>query len=410
AILHLHLSPKPPSLGLTIQTTEKYLAPHANAMGVKLETLIEQGLSYPEGGGQPFNLTALALRFSNFNNGVSKLHGEVSNHMWNHIFPDAAPEDEPIKSITNGVHVSTWLGHDLRQLFNRSLGHDWPEHTADADYWQAVDRIDDTELWEAHCDQKQELVKLVRSRLVSQWARHGKSPDEMREISRILDPNALTIGFARRFATYKRAVLIFQDFQRLRSIITDPKRPVQIIFSGKAHPADGPGQDLVRRIVNIAYESELRGHVVFLEDYEMRAARFLVQGVDVWLNTPRRPREASGTSGMKAGMNGALNLSISDGWWPEAYNGKNGWLINEGREHDNEELQDYEDSSSFYDLLQNQVVPLYYDERREGVPVKWVEGMKECMKTVIPGFSSARQIHDYTREFYIPAAESVAQV
>jgi starch phosphorylase len=383
---------------------EKYMAAYAKDMGVDVKRLIDMGLSYPEGGGQPFNLTALAIRMSCRVNGVSKLHGEVSSHMWHHLFPDKQANDMPVKYVTNGVHVATWLGHDIRTLIEEELGADWNEHLTDPEFWTGIRDLADEDLWEAHNHQKDRLIKLVRTRLVQQFARHGKSPDEMRAVGKMLDPNALTIGFARRFATYKRATLIFKDYHRLRNILTNTDRPVQIIFSGKAHPADVPGQELVREIVNIAFHSDLAGRIIFLEDYEIRVARHLVQGVDVWLNTPRRPREASGTSGMKAAMNGAPNLSISDGWWPEAYNGKNGWLISDGREFDNEEMQDYEDSSSFYDIMEKRLVPAYYDERKKGVPVNWLKIMKESMATIIPAFSAARMLRDYAQDFYMPVA------
>lgn len=383
---------------------EKYLDLYAKKMGMETQRLIELGMSYPEGGGQPFNLTALAIRMSRLVNGVSELHGEVSSHMWHHLFPGKSAEDKPVKYVTNGVHVATWLGHDMRTLLEEELGIDWNKHLTSPEFWAKIRSISDKDVWEAHNHQKDRLIRLIRSRLVEQFARHGKSPDEMREVNHLLDPSVLTIGFARRFATYKRAGLIFKDYNRLKQILTNPERPVQIIFSGKAHPADMPGQELVRNIFNIAFHSDLFGRVIFLEDYEIRVARHLVQGVDVWLNTPRRPREASGTSGMKAAMNGAPNLSISDGWWPEAYNGKNGWLISDGREFDNEEMQDYEDSSSFYEIMEKQVVPAYYGQRTKGVPKKWVEIMKESMATIIPTFSAARMLRDYTQDFYLPVA------
>ncbi len=381
---------------------EKYLRHHAQAMNVDVGRLLELGKSYPEGGSQPFNLTTLGIRMSARTNGVSKLHGEVASHMWHHLFPGKSAEDLPIEYVTNGVHVATWLGHDIRTLVEEELGNDWNENLTNQTFWGRIREIDNQDLWDAHNNQKDRLIRLVRSRLLEQFARHGKSPDDMREIASVLDPNVLTIGFARRFATYKRAGLIFQDYERLRAILKNADMPVQIIFSGKAHPADMPGQELVRNIFNIAFHSDLRGHVVFLEDYEIRVARHLVQGVDIWLNTPRRPREASGTSGMKAAMNGAPNLSISDGWWPEAYNGKNGWVISDGRDFDNEEMQDYEDSSSFYDLMEKEVVPAYYQHRENGVPVKWLDLMKESMATITPAFSAARMIEEYARDYYMP--------
>ncbi len=386
---------------------EKYLAGYARTMSVDIKKLLELGKSYPEGSNQPYNLTAVAVRLSGYSNAVSRLHGDVSNDMWRHLFPES--DKAPIKAITNGVHVATWLGHDIRTLIEEKIGTDWQEHMTDPAYWQAVKNLKDGELWDAHMSQKERLIRLVRHRLVEQFARHGKSPDEMREVAHMLDPKVLTIGFARRFATYKRAGMIFQDYERLRKIVTNAEQPVQIIFSGKAHPADQPGQELVKLIWDMALRSELRGHVFFIEDYEMRIARHLVQGVEIWLNTPRRPREASGTSGMKAGMNGAVNLSISDGWWPESCNGKNGWIINDGRELDNEEMQDYADSESLYDILEHQAVPLFYGGRKKGVPAGWIEMMKESMATIIPAFSAARMLEDYARGAYMPAAERSAK-
>ncbi len=386
------------------QLVEKYLTGYAKQLGVDIQKLVKLGISYPEGRGQPFNLTALAIRMSHHVNGVSKLHGDVSSHMWHHLFPGKSAADLPVDYVTNGVHVATWLGHDLRTLVEDEIGADWNEHLTDQAFWAQVRDLKDEDLWAAHLHQKDRMIRLVRSRLVQQFGRHGKSPDEMRAVNHLLDPHALTIGFGRRFATYKRAGLIFKDFERLKTILTDPERPVQIIFSGKAHPADLPGQELVRQIFNLAFHSEITGRIIFLEDYEMRVCRHLVQGVDVWLNTPRRPREASGTSGMKAAMNGGLNLSISDGWWPEAYTGDNGWLISDGREFDNEEMQDYEDSSSFYQLMEQDVVPTFYQGRENGIPRRWVRMMKESMATIIPAFSAARMLTDYAHKFYMPMA------
>ena len=385
-----------------IELVRKYMAVYAASMGVDVAKILDLGLAFPEGGGQPFNLTALAIRMSCCSNGVSRLHGQIANQMWRHLSPNAKTETEPIKYVTNGVHVPTWLGPEIRNLIEDEIGTGWEENLCDPAFWQQVNKFTDEDLWDRHYHQKQRLIRLVRSQLVEQWARHGKSPDEMREMAGMLDPNALTIGFGRRFATYKRSGLIFQNYRRLRSIITDPAHPVQIIFSGKAHPADVPGQELIQQIIHMAFESDLRGHIFFVEDYEIRIARHLVQGSDVWLNTPRRPREASGTSGMKAAMNGAINFSVCDGWWPEAYNGRNGWMIGDDREFDNYEMQDYEDSSSFYDILEHQVIPLYYENRDRDLPRGWVAMMKESMASIIPAFSSARMVDDYVREAYMP--------
>ncbi|HNS79865.1 MAG TPA: alpha-glucan family phosphorylase [Kiritimatiellia bacterium] len=384
---------------------EKYMRVFTDKMGVDVHQMLDLGKSYPEGGSQPFNLTAVGLRFSHYSNGVSKLHGEVANHMWHHLYPGAKPTDQNIKSVTNGVHITTWLGHDIRTIIEEALGTGWIGHEDDPEFWKGILKIRDKDLWAAHQSQKDRMIRLVRHRLVEQFARHGKGPDSIREMNRMLDPNVLTIGFARRFATYKRAGLIFRDYDRLRQIITNAEHPVQIVFSGKAHPADEPGQDLIRDIVTKAIYSDLKGYIFFVEDYDIRIARHLVQGVDVWMNTPRRPREASGTSGMKAAINGALNFSVSDGWWPEAHNGKNGWIIGSEHHIDNEDEQDYRDSTSLYDILQNQIIPLYYQNRTAGCPCEWVQWMKESMATIIPGFSAARMLQDYTRDAYMPTAQ-----
>ena len=380
-----------------VHLVEKYMKHWAGKIGVDLSKIMDLGKSYPEGGGQPFNLTALAIRFSSYQNGVSKLHGDVSCQMWHHLFPGKSATDKPIDHVTNGIHVATWLGHDIRTLVEENMSRDWQNRLSDKEYWKGYLKIDNNSVWEAHQNQKQRLIRFARKRLMNQFARHGNSPDAMREVGQSFDKDTLMIGFARRFATYKRAGLIFKDYDRLSKIITDSKRPVHLVFSGKAHPADIPGQELVKSIVDKAFYSDLKGYIHFIEDYDMQVGRLLVQGVDVWLNTPRRPREASGTSGMKAAMNGAPNLSISDGWWAEGYNGKNGWLISDGREYDNEEMQDYEDSASFYDILENQLVPLYYDNR-DG----WVEMMKESTASNTPVFSAARMLDDYGSQGYVP--------
>jgi len=390
----------------------RYLQPFCEKHNMECSALMDMAKSYPEGATQPFNLTALALRLSRYANGVSRIHGEVARQMWGHILSDAGERTESsgpsgprsIDYITNGVHVATWLGHDVRTMIEEKLGRDWLMKEDQPDFWEQLRRIPDREIWEAHQNQKDRLIRFVRHRLLKQLSRHGKSPDELREVHHALDPNVLTIGFARRFATYKRAYLLFNDYNRLKSIITDREHPVQIIFSGKAHPADEAGQELVRQIVNLAFYSELKGYVFFIENYDMRVARHLVQGVDVWLNTPRKPREASGTSGMKAALNGAVNVSIADGWWPEAYNGQNGWVIGDGKGFDNDEMQDYADAASLYELLEKEILPAYYSEREDGVPRRWVGIMKESMITVAPRFSATRMLRQYIQDAYRLAA------
>jgi starch phosphorylase len=387
---------------------KKYFQPCCEELGGKVDDLINLGLSNPGHDQQSFSLTVLALKLSTFANGVSQLHGQVSNDMWRHVFKNLKPHDKPIKAITNGVHTQTWLGYQMSELFDQYLTPAWRNNLMDELFWKrGVANIPDRELWEVHNLQKENLVRFARGRVREQLARHGCSPDELRELEALLDPTALTIGFARRFATYKRADLLFRDFNRLQRLLQNTDRPVQIIFAGKAHPADKPGQDFIRRIFEISRHSNLRGQVVFLEGYNMRVARMLVQGVDVWLNTPRRPHEASGTSGMKAPVNGGINFSIADGWWCEAMTltHDNGWTIGNGAEFDNSDAQDNEDSQSLYHLLETKIIPLYYTRNADGLPVDWLKVMKASLASVLPKFSTARMVRDYAEQAYLPAAK-----
>jgi starch phosphorylase len=326
--------------------------------------------------------------------------------MWRHIFQKAKPTDQPVKAITNGVHTQTWLGWQIGDLYDKYLTPAWRQNLMDDIFWKrGVANIPDEELWEVHSLQKESLVHFARSRVITQLARHGASPDELRDVENLLNPEWLTIGFARRFATYKRADLLFRDFDRLRAILKNPERPIQILFAGKAHPADKPGQELIRRIFEISRYSDLRGHIVFLENYNMRVARMMVQGVDVWMNNPRRPHEASGTSGMKAPVNGGINFSIPDGWWCEVTNPDAGWTIGNGKENENTDIQDHEDSLSLYDLLENQIAATYYKRNADGLPRQWIKHMKASIAAVVPRFSTARMVRDYAEEAYLPAAK-----
>ncbi len=350
----------------------KYFKAYAEETGLTMEQLINLG-----GGGYPFNMTVLALKLSSFANGVSQLHGQVSNDMWRHVFKTTKPGEPPIKAITNGVHSQTWLGWQMSEMLDKYLTPAWRDNLMDDLFWKrGVANVPDRELWDVHNMQKENLIRFVRGHLRRQLARHGASPDELRELDGLLNPDALTIGFARRFATYKRADLLFRDFDRLRAILKNQDKPVQVIFAGKAHPADKPGQELIRRIFEISRHSDLKGHIVFLENYNMRIARMLVQGVDVWLNTPRRPHEASGTSGMKAPINGGINFSVADGWWCEVQNPEAGWTIGNGQHYDDPGQQDLEDSESLYNILETKIVPLYYSRDAEGLPREWIKRMK----------------------------------
>jgi starch phosphorylase len=304
--------------------------------------------------------------------------------------------------VTNGVHTPTWIGPEMRALYVNHLGSDWEDHLLEPEYWTRVREIPDEDLWNAHRSQKERLIRFVRERVRAQSARHGASPDDLRSVENLLNPAALTIGFARRFATYKRAILILSDLGRLRALLKDAERPIQLVFAGKAHPADREGQESIRRLFLLT-QGELAGKVVFLEDYDIDMGRMLVQGCDVWLNTPRRPLEASGTSGEKSPVNGGINMSILDGWWVEGYRGDNGWAIGAHVTDLNPEVQDREDADSLFRLLEDEVVPTFFDQDPDGVPHRWVEKMKASIESVVPRFSANRMLRDYVEKFYLPA-------
>jgi glycogen phosphorylase len=344
----------------------------------------------------------MAPRMAGQSNGVSKLHGEVSRKMWQEVWPQKSVDEVPISSITNGIHVPTWISGELGGLFTKYLGPDWLAHHDDPTLWQKLVDIPDKDLWDVHLDLKRKLMSFLREHVRRRWIDGRNDPTQVLTGGTMLNPDALTIGFARRFATYKRANLIFRDFERLQKLLLNIHRPVQIIFAGKAHPADDPGKALIQQIYNMAKHNQLGGRVAFIEDYDMHMARYLVQGVDVWLNTPRRPREASGTSGMKATLNGIPNLSIMDGWWVEGYNGANGWAIN-GDEFDSHDAQDDYDMQVLYRLLEEEIVPLYYSRDRDDVPRGWVEVMREAIRSNAPQFSMRRMVKEYTTELYLQA-------
>ncbi|HUS13645.1 MAG TPA: alpha-glucan family phosphorylase [Chloroflexia bacterium] len=349
--------------------------------------------------GPTFSMTVLAIAGSNRHNGVSQLHGEVSRKMWQWLWPDKPVAEVPISAITNGVHSATWLASQMAAYYTQYLGAGWYDRLDDPATWAPLRDAPAAELWAIHSQLKHDLVAFARKRAEARYVRMSEAP----AVWPILDPDALTLGFARRFATYKRATMIFTDRDRLKKLLNDPARPMQILFAGKAHPADGPGKQFIQQVYWLSKEPGFAGKILFIEEYDMHVARHLVHGADVWLNTPRRPYEASGTSGEKAALNGLPNLSVLDGWWAEGYNGKNGWAVGEGKEYANPDEQDWQDAQSLYATLEQQVVPLFYNRGADGVPEGWVTMMKEAIISIAPMFSTRRMLKDYTEQLYIPA-------
>jgi glycogen phosphorylase len=354
-----------------------------------------------------FSMTILALRLSRYVNGVSKLHGQVSQMLWTDVWAGVPVHEVPITNITNGVHTKTWMAPEFSALYQKHFG-DWEEHITDEDFWRRVMDIPDAQLWDTHQKLKMRLVEFVRERVRMRRERIGESPESIRNVNRILDPEILTIGFARRFATYKRGTLLFSDKERLKKLLNDTTRPVQFIFAGKAHPRDEGGKALIQEVYKFSREAGIENRVVFLEDYDSYIARRLVQGVDLWLNHPLRPLEASGTSGMKLAPNGGLNLSVLDGWWCEGFNGNNGWAIGAEIKNGTVEFQNEVDANSLYQLLENQIIPLYYAKPDGKLPLAWLQLMRESIRSVTPVFNTHRMVKEYTERLYIPAAKSHA--
>lgn len=380
----------------------RYLGEWPAPLGTTWETMTELA-RHDQPWGQTFSMTVLALRLSRAANGVSELHGEVSRKMWNFLYPGASEEEVPIGHVTNGVHTLTFLAQKLRDLYASVLPEGWHERLEDRAMWAAaIPNIPDENLMAALRDLKLDMIQFVRGRVGEQLRRNGASAADIKAAGGVLSPDALTIGFARRFATYKRATLLFRDRERLARIVNDPLRPVQFVFAGKAHPADNPGKAFIQELQRMSQEPQFRGKIVVLENYDMNVARWLVQGVDIWLNNPRRPLEASGTSGMKASLNGALNFSILDGWWRESFDGTNGYAIGDEREFPSLDVQDDADSFSLYETLEDEIVPLYYARDVRGFNHGWLEKCRRAIITVAPEFSMQRQVIDYTRKYYLP--------
>jgi starch phosphorylase len=352
---------------------------------------------------QGFSMAVLAIRLADSVNGVSWLHGDVSRKMWHNVWPQVPPDEVPIRHVTNGIHVRSWLSADMAFILDRYLSNKWESDPTDGSVWEGVMQIPDEELWRAHERCRERLVSWSRQTLREQLTRRGAAFDEVQSAEEVLDPEALTIGFARRFATYKRGALLLRDMDRLRHIMEDAKRPIQFLFAGKAHPADHEGKELIKAIVNFARNPAVRRRVVFLENYDINIARYLVQGVDVWLNTPRRGMEASGTSGMKAAANGVLNCSVLDGWWVEGYDRDLGWAIGRGETYSDGNYQDQVESQALYDLLEKQIIPLFYKRTIDNIPREWIARMKNCMRKLAPAFNTNRMVKDYAEKFYIPS-------
>jgi starch phosphorylase len=383
---------------------EEHLGPLRDKLGISQAQLMGLGRVEPQNEHEPFCMTVIGLKLSRRANAVSSLHGHVSRRMWAHLWPWRVEEEIPIGHITNGVHIPTWLAYPMHVLYDRALRSEWNTWLGDPKAWQNLYDVDPGELWETHSDLKTRLLDFVRRRAGRQRRRRNESDESIESARTMFDPNALTIGFARRFATYKRADLFFRVLEELAELANDPYRPVQFIFSGKAHPADEPGKQLIKKVENLRHDRRFAGKIVFIEDYDINVARHLVQGVDVWLNTPRRPKEASGTSGMKAVLNGGLNLSILDGWWAEAYNGKNGFAIGDGRQHVDDEKTDCRDAQNLLNVLREEVIPLYYERDADGLPRRWIDRMVESIATLAPRFSAHRMVQDYVTKCYLTAA------
>lgn len=383
---------------------DKYFGSYFAKLGLSRNEFLALGRLNPADDKETFKMPVLAIKMSSYRNGVSQLHGEVSRQMWSGLWPDLPAVEVPITSITNGTHLRTWISAEMETLYERYLGANWNSESIDKSIWSNIDQIPDEEIWRSHQRCKERLVGFVRNALKRQLKRRGAYRSELTWADEVLDPEALTIGFARRFATYKRGALILKDVERLVKIITNKDMPVQLIFAGKAHPRDNSGKEIIRQIFHFANQDNVRRRVVFLEDYDIDVARYLVQGVDIWLNNPRRPMEASGTSGMKAAANGVLNVSTLDGWWCEGYHPDGGWIIGAGESYDDLNYQDLVESQALYKLLEDEIVPLFYKKSVDKLPREWVKKIKATIRQNAPVFNTSRMVGEYSRRFYASAA------
>ncbi len=388
-----------------IALVEKYFDGYWKELGISKEEFLELGMKPKEINKTTFNMGILALKIAGKKNGVSKLHGSVSRELFSDVWPEISPQESPITYVTNGIHTCTWLAPNIKELYNEYLDPYWQDKIYEDSTWEKISRIPDEKLWKEHQYRKEKLLKLVKDNVTQRLKNNGTHYERIREVVSNLNPEALTIGFARRFATYKRATLIFKDLERMTQILNDSKRPVQIIFAGKAHPADKEGQDLIRYIHEISMMPQFKGKILLLENYNINVARHLVSGVDVWLNNPRRPMEASGTSGEKASVNGVVNFSILDGWWAEGYNTKNGWAIGTNAEYYSYEEQDLADSESIYRILEDKIIPTYYNKDENGISKDWINLMKNSIMSTGGKYSTSRMLVDYAKDLYMPLCD-----
>jgi glycogen phosphorylase len=387
-----------------VDLMDKYFGNYFPHLGTNRKQFLTLGRMLPDDENEAFKMPVLAIRLSGYINGVSKLHGEISREVWGSLWPSVPAREIPITSITNGIHLKTWLSDEMGSLYNRYLGPTWSDSVFDKSVWDQVNQIPDEEMWSAHQRCKEQLIAFARKRLASQLQRRGRSYSDLKLAEEVLAPDVLTIGFARRFASYKRGDLFLKDPQRIAKLLNDSQRPIQFIFAGKAHPKDTGGKEIIRHIVKYAGEEAVRRRILFLEDYDIDVARFLVKGVDVWLNNPRRPMEASGTSGMKAAVNGVLNMSTADGWWPEGYTPDGGWVIGDEQDYQNPDYQDTIEAQAIYGILENEVGPLFYQRSPDGLPRAWIQRMRSTIRWVAPRFNTHRMVAEYARRFYNPAA------
>ena len=388
-----------------VNLVEKYFDGYWKELGISKEEFLKLGMKPGDDPNKDgFNMGILALKFSGRKNGVSKLHGAVSRELFGDVWPNIAPNESPIDYVTNGIHTCTWLAPGLKRLYNKYLKPYWQDDIQNDNTWKGIFNIPNEELWKVHQERKEKLIDVAKKNITNRLRNYNYSYETINQIIDGFDPNVLTIGFSRRFATYKRATLIFRDIERLTQILNNSQRPVQIVFAGKAHPSDQAGKDLIKHIHDISMKPQFKGKIFLLENYNMALSKYLISGVDVWLNTPRRPMEASGTSGQKASVNGVINFSVLDGWWAEGYNQKNGWIIGSNAEYSSYDEQDKADSESLYNTLENKIIPMYYDRNEKGIPEKWIETMKHSIASTGGRYSTSRMLEDYTSKFYIPLA------